>query len=88
MFVKYEIISNTHFMGLSTLNIVGSGNTKEKAFKDLLNSIEYYIEELEQIKTVNIGNIQPYKHPFGSTELPDDVKLTIKSCKQIIKGGE
>lgn len=62
MFIKYEVIGEKHIMSLEKMQAIkGIGSTKEKAFDDFVNSIYFYVNELKQLKLVNIGNIQEFK---------------------------
>lgn len=62
MFIKYEVIGEKHIMSLEKMQAIkGIGPTKEKAFDDFVNSISFYVNELKQLKLVNIGNIQEFK---------------------------
>jgi len=69
MYIEYWIDNKdseneTHYMRISNIGITIAGITKQDAFRFLKEKLDQFINDFEQLKTVEIGNIQERNSPY------------------------
>ena len=68
MYIEYWIDNKDseelHYMKISNTGIIMTGITKQDAFRFLKEKLDQFINDFEQLKTVEIGNIQEKNSPY------------------------